>query len=133
MFTKILVAIDNFTDSQPVFEQALELAKLTDARLMVLHVLSAQDQDYPALQSNALEAYQQQWHHFKAHSLKQLRSLAQQAAAAGITTEVSQTFGDPGNGICDLSRTWKADLIIVGSRDHLTCSKVQFGLRQLSN
>lgn len=117
MFKKILVAIANFTDSQAVLEPVLELAQLTHARLMLLHVLSAQDEDYPALDRHTVEAYPQQWHYFKNHSIKELRSLANKATAARIQTEIAQTFGDPGYGICALAQSWHADLIVVGSRD----------------
>ncbi|MGF1478555.1 MAG: universal stress protein [Cyanophyceae cyanobacterium] len=117
MFTKILVAIANFTDSEVIFEPVLELAKLSHARLMLLHVLSSQDKHYPTLNRYPLKAYPQQWHNFQTHSIKQLRSLAQRATAAHVQTEVAQTFGDPGYGICALAQTWYADLIVVGSRD----------------
>ena len=40
MLKKVLVAIDNLPISQHVFDEAVYLAKATDAKLMLLHVLS---------------------------------------------------------------------------------------------
>jgi nucleotide-binding universal stress UspA family protein len=34
----------------------------------------------------------------------------------GIKAEMTQNFGDPKWNICDLARTWGADLIVMGRR-----------------
>ncbi|MEO1430251.1 MAG: universal stress protein [Cyanobacteria bacterium J06633_8] len=46
MLKKVLVAIDNLPISQHVFDEAVYLAKATDAKLMLLHVLSPLDEQY---------------------------------------------------------------------------------------
>lgn len=46
MLNRILVAIDNSSSSQQVFDEAVCLAKATDANLMLLHVLSPLDEQY---------------------------------------------------------------------------------------
>ncbi len=45
MFKKILVALDSSNMSQIVFERALHLAKTNQASLMLLHVLSGEDEN----------------------------------------------------------------------------------------
>ena len=47
MFNRILVAVDRSEMSMKVFEQALSLAKITSANLMLLHVLSQEEEGSP--------------------------------------------------------------------------------------
>ena len=47
MFPKILIAMDSSAISKQVFDEALALAKTTDACLMLLHVLSAEEEGSP--------------------------------------------------------------------------------------
>lgn len=47
MFHKILVAIDASDRGQMVFNEALSLAKATAANLMLLHVLSSEEEVSP--------------------------------------------------------------------------------------
>ncbi|MGA9378157.1 MAG: universal stress protein, partial [Phormidium sp.] len=53
---------------------------------------------------------------FESESLELLRSHLVQAIAMGIKAEMTQNFGDPKWNICDLARTWGADLIVMGRR-----------------
>ncbi len=130
MFNKILVAIDRSTTGKKVFEAAMSLAKTSGANLKLLHVLSSEEQDFPAstiysgleydqydpFASNLIEAYQERWQQFEQEGLEMLRGTAQEAFKAGITTEFTQILGNPGRAICDLAQTWSADLLVVGSR-----------------
>lgn len=142
MFSKILVAIDDLTTSRKVFEAGLSLAKKTGASLMLLHVLSAEEKNYPSpfiysdLKYNPnvepiLEAYREQWQKFEQQGREFLQSLTEEATKAGVKTEFKQTFGYPGRKICSLAQTWSADLILVGSRG-LTGLKEMF-LGSISN
>ncbi len=47
MFQKILVALDTSSLNRSVFEAALGLAKVVNANLMLLHVLSAEEEGSP--------------------------------------------------------------------------------------
>lgn len=128
MFQKILVAIDKSIFGDYVFDRSLALAESLKADLMVLHVLSADEEGspqvpvsssmtyYPMLVSTTFEVYQQQWQRYEAEGLEFLKSRADKAIAAGIKTEFSQAAGHPGRIICDLARTWSASLIVVGRR-----------------
>lgn len=128
MFNKIVVAIDNSAMSRQVFAQALDLAASNNARLMLLHVLSAEQEGgpnlplfpalgyYPGISDRTLELYRQQWQTLEQQGLDLLRSLAAQATAAGVITEFSQTAGSPGRTICDIAASWEANLIIIGRR-----------------
>ena len=127
MFNKILVAIDRSAASRKVFEAAMSLAKTTGASLMLLHVLSSEERDFPTptiysgleydpLDSTLIEAYEAKRQKFEQQGLEMLRGTAEEAIAAGVKTEFTQTEGNPGRTICDLAQTWTADLIVVGSR-----------------
>ncbi|AFY35275.1 universal stress protein [Calothrix sp. PCC 7507] len=128
MFKKILVALDRSEMGQQVFAQALALAKLTGASLMLQHVLSAEEEGspyipmlsnfeyYPGLSSSSFEYYQKQWDSFKNEGLEMLQTFCAQANTAGVNAEFTQSLGLPGRLICELARNWNADLIIIGRR-----------------
>ena len=142
MFNKILVAIDGSTTSNKVWEMGMSWAKKTGASLMLLHVLSFEEQDYPSpfiysdLKYNPnvepiLEAYREQWQQYEQQGREFLQSLTEEATQAGVKTEYRQRKGDPGRKICESAQTWSAELIIVGSRG-LTGMKEMF-LGSISN
>jgi nucleotide-binding universal stress UspA family protein len=140
---KILVALDRSELSKQIFEQALALAKVTQASLMLLHVLSTEEEGspnvpivysgysalnyYSAVSSQTLEVYQEQWNAFKHESLEMLQSFCAQADIAGVTTEFSQNSGSPGRSICDVSHNWGADLIIMGRRGNTGLKELFLG------
>ncbi len=133
---KILVALDRSEMGNLVFEQALDLAKVTKASLMLLHVLSAEEEGspyvpvysgfdyYSGVRGQTLEVYQQQWDAFKHESIEMLQYFCTQANTAGVSTEFRQNLGSPGRCICDLALCWGADLILMGRRG-------RSGLREL--
>ncbi|AFY47597.1 universal stress protein UspA-like protein [Nostoc sp. PCC 7524] len=128
MLKKILVALDRSETGQQVFEQALTLAKATQASLMLLHVLSPEEDGspnipmvstydyYPGLSGQSFEVYQKQWDRFKDEGLKMLQSLSAKANTVEVSTEFQQILGSPGRTICKLATTWNADLIVMGHR-----------------
>jgi nucleotide-binding universal stress UspA family protein len=129
MFEKILVAIDSSTMSKIVFERALHLAKQNQASLMLLHVLSGEDENSPQPISPDLESiywapgteidinsWRQQWKTYESECLEQLRACAASARTTGVNAKFRQIRGSPGRTICHLARTWEADLIVIGNR-----------------
>lgn len=139
MFNKILVAIDRLLINQAVFEKALTLAKMTGASLMIVHVLSPYEEGYPEMpflsnldsypgrQDASVKLYLEQWEAFKEQGLSLLRDRAAVASALGVNVEYIQTPGTPGYTICDLARTWGADLIILGRRGRSGISEFIMG------
>lgn len=130
MFKKILVALDRSEIGQQVFEEALSLAKLAQASLILVHVLSPEEEGspyvpmmsnfdyYPGLTSQSFELYQKQWDTFKNLGIQMLQSFSAQANTAGVNTEFTQNVGNPGRIICDLAHSSGADLIVMGRRGH---------------
>jgi nucleotide-binding universal stress UspA family protein len=130
MFAKILVALDSSEYRQQVFTKALDIAKADQASLMLVHVLSFDDLNCPqvpvavgevyleALEIRAFEDFYKEWHTYEQTQLKLLQSQQEIAIAAGLKSEITVKQGRPGPTICDLARTFEADLIIVGRRGH---------------
>ena len=128
MFKRIIVAISPSDKDDLIVHEAVSIAKLTNATLMLLHVLSPMDEGYPTpiypgpdsiypgLHEEAIRAYAQQWEAYERSGLEYLQKLQTQVSDMGVATEFSQNVGDPGRTICELANTWNADLIILGRR-----------------
>ena len=142
MFKKLIVAMDNSDMSQQVFDKALFLAEKSNANLMLLHVLNPLDEprinpffvrsDINAedrAQKN--EKYIKDWEKLKEERLKWLHARYEQAKQLGIATELNQCVGEESRTICDVARTWGADLIIIGRRGRRGLS--EFFLGSVSN
>ncbi|AFZ36962.1 UspA domain-containing protein [Stanieria cyanosphaera PCC 7437] len=140
MFRKILVAIDCSCQGKKLFEQALCVAKVRQAHLMLLQVISAQQNNYQWLLSVArcqseedfnFELFLKKQQIYRQEGLDFLRSLTRKATIAGIKTEFSQVMGSPCQIICTLAQIWQADLIMIGSDSYSSLHKI--GLSGVSN
>lgn len=139
MYQKILVAIDDSTAAQQIFDQALALAKPLQAQLMLLHVLSMEEEGYPdfytipslhyypGLADLPLDTYRHQWQSYEQRGLDRLNVFAQQAQEAGVNAEIAQRSGAAGHLICELGKSWGADLIYMGSRGRAGLSELLLG------
>lgn len=125
MINKILVAVDRSERNKSVFDSAVSLAQNTGATLMLLHILGEDETEYPVLPTYAYypiidnrnyEIYQEKLADYKQRGLDFLQNLTEKAIEVGVETEYTQLSGNPGRGICELAKTWSADLILVGSR-----------------
>ncbi len=126
-FQKILVAIDHSSLSQMVFEQALDLAKTNQARLILFHCLTADLVATPPPFAGELgispqlvsQAYQSQYVRFE-DQLHQTQLLLSQytklAKQQGITVESDYRTIEPGLGLCQAAQRWQVDLIVMGRR-----------------
>jgi nucleotide-binding universal stress UspA family protein len=129
MFSQILIAIDMSDLGQEVFEQGLSLAQKYSAKLRLLHVLSAEEDNSPLpipdnlkeifpAQGNdlTLEAWREEWHDFEAAGETILQSRCQMAQQAGLQADWQQVAGSPGKTICQVAEEGSADLIVIGHR-----------------
>lgn len=128
MSKKILVALDHSAQRSAIFAEALTLAQALGGQLMLAHVLSANESGspgvpirsyqayYPVMDDTSWQLYRERWAQFEANGLERLQRDAATAKEAGVSAEFSQTAGEPAKVLCDLAKTWEADLIVVGSR-----------------
>lgn len=145
MFNKILVAIDHSAISQQVFDKALSLALAKEANLILLHVLSVEEESSPItspylvqhknhcihvdpqIMRRANEMYDKEWSDFKQQGIKLLRSFAEKAIAAGVKTEFTQITGHPSSTICEFAISCHADVIVIGRRGYSGLKEIFLG------
>jgi nucleotide-binding universal stress UspA family protein len=93
MIKKILATIDNYPRSQSVFDTSLSLAQATGAKLMLLHILSVEDVDYPILPTYAYYAvlkgkedsiFHQKFDEYEQQKEKFLSNLTKKAMQRGL-------------------------------------------------
>jgi nucleotide-binding universal stress UspA family protein len=128
MYHNILVAVDRFAHSSAVFEQALKLAKLSGAKLLLLHVLSRDEADYPLTRHVGIdEDYYKRWRVYMQEGLEHLNILEAQAQHEGVSAEVLQEIGRPGHIICETAKSRNVDLIVMGNRGRSGLSEMALG------
>lgn len=139
MIKRILVAMDHSKNAIQSFEVAMEIAISCHAQLMLLHVLSIEGEAYQAhpvfpgtylysaFSDIPLNRFQQEWDQYQEKELQRLTRLAEQANLTGVSTEFIQEFGNPRLEICDLAKTWNADLILMGSCGHSGLKELVLG------
>lgn len=125
MINRILVAVDNPFKQQFAFDSLVSLARNMGASLMLLHVQSEEDSDYPVfptyvyyqiLKNSSHTEYQEKWLQYEQRGLDYLRNLQDKMITAGVEAEYIQLSGIPGQVICRVADDWGADLIVIGSR-----------------
>lgn len=128
MFHRILTTVDLTETSPQVVEEAIAIAAPLGAELMLLHVISPEDELYlpyslyPAMDGythfseSAFKQYEQR---IKAHKDKcraKLEAFQIQACQQGVDTEIRLVTGETGHAICDVVKEWQGDLILLGNR-----------------
>jgi nucleotide-binding universal stress UspA family protein len=126
-FKRILAAIDYSSLSQIVFDQALELAKTNQARLMLFHCATGESVTLsPPLSGEfgvspqfVSQVYQAEFVRLN-QEIQQVQLVLQQfyeaAERQGVVTEYAYKIAEPGQGLCQIAQEWEADLLIVGRR-----------------
>ncbi len=140
LFHKILVALDLSPVGQTVLEKALSLAQAYGASLLLLHVLSAEeegspipipvnmDEIYPAMGNElTMEVWQEQWQTFEKEGLEILEKRRQQGLDLGINCQAEQILGSPGKIICQRAKQDDVDIIVVGHRGRWGLSEILLG------
>ena len=138
-FHKILVAIDQSNLCEPVFSQALNLAELNKAKLMLLHCINSEIIGetpinmplemglYSPMVNTAYENQNIIMQQRIEQTQAMLRSYCETATSQGVTTEFDYKIGDPGQCLCQVARNWGADLIVLGRRGRKGLTEVFLG------
>jgi nucleotide-binding universal stress UspA family protein len=138
-FHQILIAIDQSNLCEAVFSQALDLAQLNKAKLMLLHCINSEIVGESTitmpvemgLYSPIVNAAYENQNIIMQQRLEEaqamLRSYCDIAISRGITTEFDYKIGDPGQCLCQVARDWGADLIVLGRRGRKGLTEVFLG------
>jgi len=109
----VLCATDLSPTSRKAVETATTLAKLTNARLTLLHVsplpMVPPDQLLDAVTMDRLQKRIRAW------GLSELQKVSVRASRAGVTTSLLLRDGDPAEQIVRSARAGKADLVVMGT------------------
>jgi nucleotide-binding universal stress UspA family protein len=129
MYRKILTAIDLSAAGESVFNEALSVVEKYGATLLLLHVLSHEEdysplpippdlgELYPARGNDlTLDYWRQQWQEFEAKGLTMLQEKSKLAVDKGIKGDYRQIYGQAGKAICKVAREEDIDLIVIGRR-----------------
>ena len=134
MSQKILVPVDASPIGKIIFEKALSFASSTGSDLMLLHVLSMDDDEAPEpatftgeytrnritgdyqTRAGIIEQRKQQWEAFKKKRLESIKAMGNEALKQNVNTEIVQVSGNPARKICEQVQKHEVDLIIMGSR-----------------
>lgn len=138
-YHKILVAIDNSAESEIVFQQAIDLAQKEKAQLMVFHAIQVEaiaemapmigtgmglvpstTRPIPELQNQQVQAQIDRAKEF-------VRTYGDRAESLGVPTEFHHQIGDPGDLVCQLAKSWGANLIVVGRRGRRGMAEIFLG------
>lgn len=132
-YQKILVAIDRSPRSEAVLQQAVTLANLQGAKLLLLHCLTLprNNQDfgdrYNANLSKFMQIAQEQLNDSVETTRRWMEGLAHEAESMGIEVDWDWRMGEPGAQLCEVAKTWGANLIVVGRRGHQGLREVLLG------
>lgn len=128
-FKKIFVHLDDSELSNRVFSQALELALIDRAQVMLFNCVtinSLGDTAVPIpvdlgmnaeLMNQAYQAQSLRLESEEKHASGLLKNYCDAAAKQGLQVEFDcKMDGDPGHSICEAAQNWGADLIVLGRR-----------------
>ncbi|WP_017659142.1 universal stress protein [Baaleninema simplex] len=138
-FKKILVALDDSPSAPKVFRHALDTAEHERADLLIFHCTTMQrvSEAVPLMgtgigidMSSSKMMFELQQQHLRKETERveeMMKGYRQQAEKRGVKVKTESKFGDPGSWICDVARSWDADLIVLGRRGHRGFKEVFLG------
>ncbi len=140
MFTKLLVAVDLSDRNDDVFAAGFDVAKKMGASMMLIHVPSSDDPEYPVFPTllgqdyystsasiPMIEIYEKRWRAYEEKGLAMLKQFAEKARTAEVSIEYTQNAGAPGKMICQLASNIHTDLIVIGRRGNSGLNEMMAG------
>ncbi|PZU94453.1 MAG: universal stress protein [Leptolyngbya sp.] len=136
-YQNILVALDRTAASDRVFEYALGLAQSSQGQLQLVHSLNINPYDNLGKLIDAGVGLQNSvtvQHEAEATQIQQvqeaqrwLEQLRAEALNQGISADFVCEMADPGPLICQLAKTWAADVIVTGNGGKKGLKKLVLG------
>ena len=128
MYQRILVPVDGSATSSRGLDEAIRLAKLTQGRLRLMHVI---DELSFALGMEAYSGYSADWlAQLRASGSKLLEEAREKAAAAGVEAEclLCDSFrGAVAERVVSDAAAWPADLIVLGTHGRRGLGRMVMG------
>ncbi len=128
-FKKIFVPLDDSELSHRVFSQALELALIDRAQVMLFNCVTINSLGETAvpipvdlgmnveLMNQAYQAQSLRLEIQEKQASDLLKNYCDAAAKQGLQVEFDcKMDGDPGHSVCESAQNWGADLIVLGRR-----------------
>lgn len=139
MFHRLLVALDCSPLAERVLNEAIDLARATSSDVLLVHVLSSEEEGAPQATSisvgmeqmypstDLLSAFRERWAQYETACLDRLKQYADSAKSKGVAVECTQQAGSAGRMICDIASAWNADLIVMGRHGRLGLEELLMG------
>jgi len=128
-FQRILVAINSSDLASSILEKAILIAQEHHSHLILFYCLDSSDSNvgkgfsaniaslWSGIFSAEMIEYSEQLNpQITEEVLGWLRSRHKKATDLGIPTEFDYAIGDPGKAICQLGKSWGADMVILGQQ-----------------
>jgi nucleotide-binding universal stress UspA family protein len=116
MFRSIVVGTDGSETATEAVRQAIELAKLTGARIELVSAYEPVSGQRLRTESQQVPGDMQWMVNPREDVDATLGDANELASEAGVTVEVHARQGDPADAILDVAEETKADLIVVGNK-----------------
>jgi nucleotide-binding universal stress UspA family protein len=120
MYKKILIAVENSEADRTILEHVEPLARLTDARLLLVHVADG----WAARHYNELNLRESEEMQEDRAYLARIRAALQER---GFEVEALLRMGDPAKEICRVAEEQGVDLIAMATHGHSGLSDVIHG------
>ena len=125
MIKNILVGVDGSKPSVQACHYAMDLASQTQAQLTFLFVIETPQ----VIPVGPLSGYVTTAPARSQDDVKKAEAIVEQVAKErpGLKVTTRVELGDPVDTICDVARSTKADLVVVGARGHNAAQRFLLG------
>jgi nucleotide-binding universal stress UspA family protein len=113
MFTRVLVPVDGTASSEKVIPYAIDLAKATNAEVILCHVITG------PLAANASSQPR--------YAAQYVEDVALGFSSAGINVRTQIRRGDPAVEIRSTALDWEVDLIVMATRSRPRVTRLMLG------
>src|SRR5947208_4479861 len=120
MYSRILVAVENSPADRTILSHVTELAKLTGARLLLVHVADG----WVARNFDQLKLRESEEMKSDRAYLDQIR---RDLVARGLTVETKLAMGDPATELIKAAEEQRVDLIAMSTHGHRFLSDLMHG------
>jgi nucleotide-binding universal stress UspA family protein len=120
MYKRILVAVENSSADRTILSHVSELARLTGAELLLVHVADG----WAARNFDQLKLRESEEMRADRAYLEQVRS---DLVARGLTVDTKLAMGDPATELIKTAEEQKVDLIAMSTHGHRFLSDILLG------